>query len=528
MVKDPIFRPGQRCGDFYDITAGLSAEPGAMAESYLAIHRSTRERVIVTCSRFAHVEGDLPSAEAFRARVEKLRALAIDNIAKIYDHGVHDGVYWVASQVIDDPTVVEMHLQRKDKSPEWFVLDSLAVALRVCTILEAASEMDAHHGSLRPACILIRGLPSDCDPFLLEMGHAEIFMLTPSAARATPRYRPPEQLTGGALDARSDIYSLGMCMYHLIANAPPYADEAPASEPVRLQALVLREMPPALTKAAYCPEAVWRLVERAIAKDPLKRFQSWEELTAELEAVITRVLNEGPMAAFVRDQERQLAENTRAHEARRRARGAPLDGSREPTTIPPGPDTRRRILAALRNARATVARRAVGVRGAEPPAALEPEPAPVRTPRNTALQHRDRDSKPVTLPSRQLTVVGVQHGAPRDLLGARRARVAAVALAVLAGAAIGFAAFTHYSEPIAVARPAALPILVVPPVALEPAEPIRLHAPPTTSPPSSAAPPAIAPVRRVESPIAIPSAEPTIPGDKDRCSDAGYVCIGAE
>jgi hypothetical protein len=56
-----------------------------MAESYLAIHRSTREKVIVTCSRFAHVDGDPLSAEAFRERVEKFRGLKIDNVARIYD-----------------------------------------------------------------------------------------------------------------------------------------------------------------------------------------------------------------------------------------------------------------------------------------------------------------------------------------------------------------------------------------------------------------------------------------------------------
>src|ERR1044072_4377437 len=107
MVMKPIFNTGALCGGTYGIATLIHQGPNT--EAYSAAHRITGQSAIVTCSRFLHVAGDPPSVETFKATAEKLAALAIDDIPRIYGYGVHDGVYWIASQFLDEPTIIEMH-----------------------------------------------------------------------------------------------------------------------------------------------------------------------------------------------------------------------------------------------------------------------------------------------------------------------------------------------------------------------------------------------------------------------------------
>jgi serine/threonine protein kinase len=393
----PIFKPGGRCGGAYDITALVCCGPHA--ETYAATHRATGESVIVTGSRFLHVEGDPPSEAAFLVAAEKLASLAVREAPRIYGFGVSDGVSWIASQAFNEPTIVEYHALRQDKPPEWRVLDALGVAILVQSILEKAHALGVLHGNLRPACILVCGLPNDCDPRLLELGYADLFMLNRAAARASPRYRPPEQIAGAPIDPRSDVYSLGMAVYHLIAQAPPYADKAPVSTSARLLEMAERELPtplPELTK--HCPRSVWELVAKAIDKDPAKRFQSAGEMGDALEHLTDRILEDRGVGIAVREQGRELASQLRAKGPSGTAtRPAPraAAGSAEPTTVPPGADTKRRIRAALAQARE-------GTGDAGHPSS---KPSTARkTPRSDgqpsrALRSAEPDSEPVTLPS---------------------------------------------------------------------------------------------------------------------------------
>ncbi|HLM75591.1 MAG TPA: hypothetical protein VK459_22915, partial [Polyangiaceae bacterium] len=87
-----ILQPGRRCGGTYDIANLIHQDPHA--ETYTAFHRVTREAAILTCSRFSHVEGDPPSEATFIATAEKLAALAVGEVPRIYGFGVNDGVYW--------------------------------------------------------------------------------------------------------------------------------------------------------------------------------------------------------------------------------------------------------------------------------------------------------------------------------------------------------------------------------------------------------------------------------------------------
>jgi hypothetical protein len=390
----PIFKPGRRCGGTYDIKSLVHQRP--TAETYAAAHRVTGEAAIVTCSRFSHVEGDPPGEAAFMATAEKLASLAVSEAPRIYGFGVSSGVYWIASQSFDDPTIVEYHARQQDKPPRWRILDALSVAILVQAILEKAHALGVLHGDLRPACVLTCGLPNDCDPRLLELGYADLFMLNRAAARASPRYRSPEQLAGDPIDPRSDVYSLGMSVYRLIAQAPPYADKAPVSNSARLLEMAERELPtplPELTK--HCPRSVWELVAKAIDKDPARRFQSAGEMGDALGQLADQIVEERGTGALLTEQERELAARLPGKgQVVTAPRPAPRAdaGSGEPTTVPPGVDTKRRVHAALVQAREGALTKDAGNPSATPRNDGRPSGAP-------RVADPDPDSEPVTLPS---------------------------------------------------------------------------------------------------------------------------------
>lgn len=370
MVGAPIFKPEQRCGGAYDILRFLGGN--SAHESYLATHSATRTRAVLTCSTFQHVKGDPPSADAFHEWVERRRRFLAEGVPKIHGGGVDSGVYWVAEQHIDAPKASEVvgHRRTQPLSPEWVVLDALAAAALVAFILRAAHEMKIQHGGLTPQCILIDGLPDRYDAVLLGLGRAELFMLDARAARLEPRYRAPEQLEDGVIDARSDIYSLGMVLYALIAGAPPFADRQPADLDA-LCALAEREAPRPLPEIAFCPGALWSFVARMTAKDPRDRFQTWNEMLASLEETSSQVLRNPRVMAVVREHDEQVRQvrNEVAGQDEPRNRAAPAaDLANGPRTVPPGPETRRQVTLALTRLRSTSPE--------EPPRVVQPAPAP--------------------------------------------------------------------------------------------------------------------------------------------------------
>lgn len=569
MVAGPIFSAGSRCGDAYEIKRLVAR--GAAAEWYAAEHAATGAEAIVTCSRFEHIEGDALSREAFSTIADRIRSIPSARFPRIYEWGLAGDVAWIAAQRVAAPALGELRRYRDEVTHAWHVTDALAVTAEAQAILAVAASAGVLHGDLTPERARVVGMPEAFGVVLLDVGFAELFMLNREAARATPRYRSPEQLEGGPIDERSDIYSLGMCAYFGITQMHPYWDKAQMSADPRLLKLALSEMPASLSSAGYCPKGLRQLVEKAIQKDPEKRFQSWDEFEGELVGVADALLKDSRIIAGLMPW-LQLAPALAKPEA------APSSAS--PSTIPPGADTRRRVACALAEALDELAQKGrapgeqgagadgsslKGKAGAEEPAS----PEPALSGPSSAPESPEPSSAPSTLPSRHAPPLQAGLGS-KESVRARRTRVAYLLTALLAGALGSFVAIQAVIErarrPLLEARsgqpeggleawavitpapsgeraderrelkPSTSPVAAPPPA--PPIERADEQREPKPSTPPVESPPPAPRVGRPASPRAAatsppkgvsPSAPPpAVPPAKSPCSEDGYVCVGAK
>lgn len=351
MVNESIFKTGDICGQSYRIVRLVMRN--AWIEKYFVKRQDTQHTAILTCSRFRHIVGDPPSPELFKSMAERIRSAPFIELPKVYDFGVQGEVYWIATQYIDAPSIATLNKQgRPDATPEWRALDAASIASTVSATLGDIVKYDLLHGHLTPEHFVIDGLPFDMNVFLLDAGFADLFQFNGVAARHYLRYCAPELLNGKAVDQRSDIYSLGMVLYHLIAQHPPYWDKIKIDHDPALIPMVLEQAPTDLRELAYCPEPLWDLIVRAIHKDPHRRFQTIDDFYEMVQHAINKIEGEPRIQDFG-EQVRREAEAKKTAvvpliTAKPRKEG---DG---PTTVPPGPNTemKRRAawLSALQNA----------------------------------------------------------------------------------------------------------------------------------------------------------------------------------
>ncbi len=204
------------------------------------------------------------------------------HICQIYDAVADDKLHYIVMEFIDGGTL-ERHGDAQDLLP----IDRVVEIIFKCTrALEFAHKMGITHRDLKPANILYTG---DTDVKVSDFGAALIASgdVTQISAIGSPAYMSPEQVKEHTLSHQTDIYSLGVVMYQLLAGRLPF--QATNNFSLIYQIANVEPQPPSSYRPQI-PATLDEIVKRAMAKDLARRYQTWEDFSLDLAEVFR---NEG-------------------------------------------------------------------------------------------------------------------------------------------------------------------------------------------------------------------------------------------
>jgi len=223
---------------------------------------------------------DAAFAERFRREARAAAKLAHPNIAAVYDTGEHDGIPFIVMELVDGSS---LHARIRRDGP-LTVRDTVRIARAVLAALGHAHAKGLVHRDMKPGNVLIsRSGDIKVVDFGIAKGVGEGTSVTRTGAlMGTAAYLSPEQVDGHQATARSDLYALGCLIFAALAAAPPYEGDSAVAVAMRH----LRDPIPSIrARRPDVPVALERVVNRALEKDPARRFQSASEMDAALRRI---------------------------------------------------------------------------------------------------------------------------------------------------------------------------------------------------------------------------------------------------
>ena len=255
---------------------------GGMGVVYRATDERLERDVAIKLVRDDLVR-DSSSQARFRQEARALSRLNHPGVATLFDFDQHDGVTFLVMEYVEGDTLAQLLIP--GPLPEN---RARAVMIEVAEALEAAHEHGIVHRDLKPANIMItpRGRAKILDFGLARLAPLasqtlDMGLSTPGMAAGTLPYMSPEQLSGGAVDARTDIYALGAVLYEALAGARAFEGDSMAP----LMFRVVHEPPkPIGDVRPGAPAALVAIAERCLEKDPGRRFADAAALLRALRA----------------------------------------------------------------------------------------------------------------------------------------------------------------------------------------------------------------------------------------------------
>ncbi|MBA3441458.1 MAG: PD40 domain-containing protein [Pyrinomonadaceae bacterium] len=284
--------PGTRFGR-YEIRSLLGA--GGMGEVYLAQDTQLRRYVALKLlpSDFTKNESQL---RRFEQEAYAASALNHPNILTIHEISSEGAIHYIATEFIDGVTL-RQHLA----SPRMELREVLDIAVQVASALTAAHAAGIVHRDIKPDNIMLRrdGYVKVLDFGLAKLTETQTTGSDPEDAKTMPmaitnpgtvigttQYMSPEQAQGLKLDGRTDIWSLGVVLYEMVAGRGPFEGATPSE----VVASILKTEPPPLARfSREVPTELERIVFKALTKDREERYQSVKDLLIDLRRLKQRI-----------------------------------------------------------------------------------------------------------------------------------------------------------------------------------------------------------------------------------------------
>jgi serine/threonine protein kinase/tetratricopeptide (TPR) repeat protein len=268
----------------YRIEAKIGA--GGMGEVYRA-HDARLDRPVALKMLPPELSSDGDRLKRFHGEARAVSALNHPHILVIHDFGEFDGRPFIVTEFVEGETLRE----RLARGP-IALADAVGIATQLTSALAAAHARGIIHRDIKPENVMLR---PDGYVKVLDFGLAKVvtqvaptadtvplLRTDPGLVAGTPRYMSPEQTRGEALDARSDVWSLGVVLYEMLAGRPPFDGATMADIVV---AVLQSDARPIEMEAPDVPPSVCAIVRRALTRELSDRFPSAQEMHWALGAV---------------------------------------------------------------------------------------------------------------------------------------------------------------------------------------------------------------------------------------------------
>ncbi len=253
---------------------------GAMGIVYRATDCELGERVAL---KLLSGEPDAAAIDRFRREVRLARRVTSRHVARIHDIGETEGLHFLTMELIDGESL-EARLGREPLSAR----EAARIAAEIATGLDAAHREQVVHRDLKPANVLIDGAEGRAPRAVLtDFGIARALTeATQTQASGvlvgTPAYMAPEQVQGALVDARTDLYALGLNLYEMLTGVVPFLDAGEGVFAVALARCHHRPVDPRHHRPV--PDALAALAMQCLELDPSRRPASAREVAERLEA----------------------------------------------------------------------------------------------------------------------------------------------------------------------------------------------------------------------------------------------------
>src|ERR671933_262286 len=259
----------------YRITRKLGS--GGMANVYLAEDQELGRRVAIKMLNDRHAN-DEQFVERFRREAKNAAGLSHPNIVSIFDRGQAEGTYYIAMEYLDGRSLKEL-ITARGPAPIHVAVD---YARQILAALRVAHRQGVVHRDIKPHNVLVdsEGRIKVTDFGIARAGPSQ--MTEEGSIIGTAQYLSPEQAQGAPVTPASDLYSVGIVLYELLTGTVPFGGETPVE--LAMKHLSKVPEPPSRIRPEV-PRDLDFVVMRALAKAPAERYQSADEMDADLARV---------------------------------------------------------------------------------------------------------------------------------------------------------------------------------------------------------------------------------------------------
>jgi len=246
---------------------------------------------------------DPSNLDRLKREVSAARRITHPNVIRIHDISELNGLHFVSMEYFHGTNLKDHIRKTHGLSPS----EAHVIAEQICDGLEAAHRQGVVHRDLKSQNIIIN---DSGDIKIIDFGLARTAQLEGMTATGlimgTPEYMAPEQVAGKKVDERADIYSLGIILYELFTGRVPFTGDSPIAVGFRQ----MKEQPeaPRQINPNISPE-IEKVILKALQKDALLRYQSVQELRADLEQSV----RQAPPEALAEPARREAAKEKAAH-----------------------------------------------------------------------------------------------------------------------------------------------------------------------------------------------------------------------